>query len=138
MIASNRTVQKRHHVFVEATSLGHQIASSNQGAAISPFSESHVSGFQNSSHQHASSSEKREILIVGRTTSHDKQNIGQKPSKPKAVFCPIQLHQCRGARHNRIAGIVHLRTPTTRKKSPSFTPSREKKSTFFFRTCTSG
>ena len=67
-------------------------------------------------------SEKREILIVGRTTSFDKPNIGQKPSKPYSVFCPIQPHQCRGARHNRIAGIVHLRTPTTRKKSPSFTP----------------
>ena len=96
-----------------------------------PFPESRVEGSQTHSHPHMIS-EISAIFFVGRTTSLDKENVSQKPSNPKSVFCPTQPHQCRGARHNRIAGIVHMRTPTTRKNHRHSRVKGKKSQLFFF------
>ena len=129
-LASKRTVQ-RQTCLRGGHITGAPVASSNQGQPFPP-SLNHMSMASIIIPPACENSEKREILFVGRKSSLDKQNISQKTSKPKYVFCPIQPHQCGNARHNRIAGIVHMRTPTARKKPSSFTLVKRGKKAIFF------
>ncbi len=132
-IAKQSDCSKRHRVFdfVEATLLGHQLPAQIRGSQTLP-SLNRMSMASILIPPAYDNSEKREISYVGRTTSLDTQNISQKRSNPLCVFCPIQPHQCGGAHHNRIAGIVHLRTPTARKKTTVIHVCQGKKSKNFF------
>ncbi len=124
--------KKRQHVFCGGHITGAPICQLKSRDSQSSPSLNRTSVASKTNPPACNNSEKREILIVGRKSSLDKQNISQKPSKPESVFCPIQPHQCRGARHNRIAGIVHLRTPTTRKNHRHSRSAEGKKANLFF------